>query len=282
MTDTDVPATDLLFVDPATADDTYRVCLWGPPGAGKSVAAASAPTPIVVLTADRPSAYKFARKHHSHTPDTLREVRYRDATTLEAVYRYLQEHPDVRTLVVDPVSHIYDQLVDTAPTVTIKGQQRPDYQKVNKKILGFVQSLRAFNINVVLIAHEKLGDGDDGDGKMYPALGGPSLINKLLAEMDIVARIERLVRTTEDGEEVKWIGQLQPRDNLVCKEATGASLGDRRVADLSRWFEVANEALALDDSDLPFGADPEFATSGDVTDVAAGEDEGQTELPAAA
>jgi hypothetical protein len=79
--------------------------------------------------------------------------------------------------------------------------------------------------------------------------------------MDIVAHIERHVRKDDDdGEEQLWVGQLQPRDNLVCKESTGA-LGDRRVADLSRWFQVASEALAPDETDLPWeeetAAEPE-------------------------
>lgn len=246
----DIPA-GLDFVQPDETDATYRVCLWAAPGQGKSVAAASAPGPILVLSADRPSAYRFARKHHADTE--IREVRYRDASTLDAVYRYLrsEEGTDVRTLVVDPIGNIYDQLVDTAP---LRGDGDVDYQKVNKKLLGFVKELRPFDINVVLVAHEKLNDGKKGDGKLYPALGGPALMNKLLAEMDLVAHVERLVRAGEDGEEqeVRWVGQLQPRDNLVCKESTGA-LGDRRIADLSRWFEVASEALAPDESDLPFG-----------------------------
>ena len=265
---TDVPA--LTFVDPAATEATYRVCLWAAPGQGKSVAAASAPGPILVLSADRPSAYGFARKHHAG--QTIREVRYVDATTLEAVYRYLasDDGKDIRTLVIDPISHVYDQLVDTAPTVMMKGRRAPDYQSVNKKLLGFVQALRSFDINVILVAHEKIGDGDE-DGKLYPALGGPSLINKLLAEMDIVAHIERHVRETEDGEQVQWIGQLQPRDNLVCKESTGA-LGDRRIADLSRWFEVASQALKPDDSDLPFAVSvDELKEQFDAT-----EDDGET------
>lgn len=256
MSDVPVP---LMFVDPDETDDTYRVCLWAAPGQGKSVAAASAPAPILVVSADRPSAYKFARKHHGHTADSLREIRYRDAGTLDSVYAYLRsdEGQDVRTVVIDPVSNVYDQLVDSAPP----GRDGdPNWQAVNKKMLGFVQSLRAFDINVVLVAHEKLNDGKKGDGKLYPALGGPSLINKILAEMDIVAHVERLVRANDDGEEqVQWIGQLQPRDNLVCKEsASGGALGDRRIADLSRWFEVASEALKPDDdeSDLPWAQEP--------------------------
>src|SRR4051794_21471468 len=95
----DIP-TELEFVDPAETDPTYRVVLWAAPGQGKSVAAASAPAPIVVVSADRPSAYRFARKHHAHTADTLREVRYHGPDTLAQVYKYLGEHPEVRTVVV--------------------------------------------------------------------------------------------------------------------------------------------------------------------------------------
>ncbi|HEU4975724.1 MAG TPA: AAA family ATPase [Baekduia sp.] len=254
---TDAPV--LSFVDPAETDDTYRVCLWAAPGQGKSVAAASAPAPILVLSADRPSAYKFARKHHAHTKDSLREVRYVDISTLEAVYRYLDsdQGAEVKTLVIDPVSHVVDALADVAPQSREGG---PDYQWINKKMLGFIKSLRRFDVNVVLVAHEKLNDGKKGDGRLYPAIGGPTLINKLLAEMDIVAHVERVAKPTEDDPAAAvWIGQIQPRDNIVCKDATGA-LGDKRIADLARWFEVASEALRADDDDLPWvepAAEPE-------------------------
>jgi hypothetical protein len=249
---TDVPA-DLVFVDPAETATTWRTCLWAAPGQGKSVALASAPAPILVVSADRPSAYGYARKHHGHTAETLREVRYRDHTTLDAVYRYLQtpQGQEIRTLGIDPVSHIVDQLADVAPPSPKDGGT--DYQWVNKKMLGFVKSLRVFDINVVLVAHEKLNDGKKGDGKLYPALGGATLINKLLAEMDIVAHIERIPAASEESED-RWIGQIQPRDNLVCKDGTNA-LGDRRIADLTRWFALATDGLKPDLSDLPFSED---------------------------
>jgi hypothetical protein len=254
---TDVPDDGLIFVDPAETATTWRTCLWAAPGQGKSVALASAPAPILVVSADRPSAYGYARKHHGHTAETLREVRYRDPGTLEAVYRYLQSErgKEIKTIGIDPVSHVVDQLADIAPASPKDGGT--DYQWVNKKMLGFVKSLRAFDLNVVLVAHEKLNDGKKGDGKLYPALGGATLINKLLAEMDIVAHIERIVRQGEDGEDEKaqWIGQIQPRDNLVCKDGTDA-LGPRRIADLSQWFQLATDSLAPDLSDVPF--DPSF------------------------
>jgi hypothetical protein len=261
MAATDIPAGDLEFVNPDELDPTYRVTLWAAPGQGKSVAAASAPAPMLVVSADRPRAYMRARKIHGHTVDTLREIRYRGPETLDVVYRYLRDNGDVKTVVLDPVSSIVDQLADVAPPSPRDGGT--DYQWVNKKFLGFVKSLRSFDVHVVLIAHEKVNDGRNGDGKMYPALGGMKLINKLLAEMDIVAHIERVPKPSEDDPDAAvWVGQIQPRDNLVTKDGTGA-LGSRRVADLSRWFEVASEATKPDTSDLPWG-EPEADEPDDV------------------
>lgn len=53
--ETDVPDSILEFVNPDATDDTYRAVLWAAAGQGKSVAAASAPGPILVLSADRPT-----------------------------------------------------------------------------------------------------------------------------------------------------------------------------------------------------------------------------------
>lgn len=236
---------DLAFVDPADVDATFRVCLWAAPGQGKSVAAASAPAPILLVSADRPMAYAFARKHHGHTSESLREVRFTGKQTLEDVYRYLhtEDGAEIRTVVLDPFSNVYDVLLDQSP---VNSDGDPDYQGVNKTLLGFVKALRGCDVNVVLVAHERLNDGKRGDGKLYPALGGPALINKVLAELDICARIERR-EPREDGGEPLWVGQLQPVNNLVTKDATGSdALGPVRIADLTRWFELASAALAPD------------------------------------
>jgi len=239
----DVP-TGLAFVNPAETQDTYRTCLWAAPGSGKSVAAASAPAPILVLSADRPSAYKYARKHHAGKE--IREVRYVNSNTLSEVYKYLAAADcDIRTVVIDPVSNIIDRLRDEAP---IAGDG-PDHQWVNRKFLGFVVELRKFDVNVVLVAHEKLNDGKHGDNKLYPSMGGATLINKLLAEMDFVAHIEQHV--PEDGDPT-WVGQVQPRGNLVCKDGTDA-LDARVEANLTWWFDTATAALAVETPDeLPF------------------------------
>lgn len=240
----DVPV--LMFVDAAEASNLYRVVLWAAGGQGKSVMAASAPAPIVVLSADRPGAYRFARKHHAGKD--IREVRFAGADTLSLVYKYLRdEASDVKTLVIDPWGNIYDRLVDIEANG--KDPQVEVYTRVNRKLMAFLKALRDLPIHVVIVAHEKLNDGKSGDGKLYPALGGASLINKVIAEVDIVAHVERVPGETQDKD--RWGAQLQPRGNLVTKDSTGA-LGDRRLGDLAEWFEVATTALTPDTSDVPF------------------------------
>lgn len=138
-----------------------------------------------------------------------------------------------------------------------------DYTWVNDKIMGFITSLRRFDVHLVIVAHEKLNDGKKGDGKLYPRIGGATLISKAMAEMDVVAHIERT--RPDDGVPV-WFAQVQPTDYLVGKDGTNA-LGERRVADLSRWVELMREYTrqpqAASESDLPWTAD----LSGDESPV---------------
>lgn len=264
---TDVPT--ITFVDPSEIQTTYRIGLWAAPGEGKTVAACSAPTPILALNADRPSAFAFARKYHGLSADDLREFRYVDASSLAAVYHYLQhDGRDVATVILDPFSNIYDQLVDTAPK---RKDGEVDWLAVNKKILGFLTSLRRFDVHVVLLAHEKLNDGAKGDGKLYPAFGGPSLINKVLAELDVCARIVPQVVNDERA----WVGYPQPTEGFVGKDGTGA-LGPKRIVNLTRWIELAREATAqpTSEADLPWGgdepsADPPSPSTAEGADPAA-------------
>jgi hypothetical protein len=234
----DVPS--ITFVDPDEAAGRFRVVLWAAPGEGKSVGAASAPGPILVISGDRPGAYRFARRHHNDKD--IREVRFVDSQTLADAYTYLKgDGQDVRTVIVDPFGPIYDKLAEEFPTA--KGET--NWQGLNKKIKGFLFSLRALDVHVVIVAHEKL---NDGEGKLYPQLGGPALINTILAESDIVAHVER--QADREGEPPQYVAQLAPTGSHVCKESTGL-LGARRPLDLSEWFEAATP----DDSDLPWSED---------------------------
>jgi len=287
---TDVPTTELVFVDPQEVVPTWRVGLWAEPGQGKSVAAATAPDPILVVSADRPTAYMYVRKHHRRhwedpatgalvPPGTegavqvpakeILETRFVDWNTMMNVGRYVKEHagkPDaIRTLVIDPLSNIYDWLVERAPKVTRKEEgQQPDYQWVNGQILSFIKALRPYDVNVVLIAHVK--EPKKGSTMIGPNFGGPALSEKITRELDVLAHVElRRMKPADPDDETEeprfmCVGQVQTLDtNYVCKDGTSA-LGAYRVLNLERWFELAAAKLGPDDDgDLPWSDEADAA-----------------------
>jgi hypothetical protein len=274
-------ATELLFVNQDEVQTTYRICLAGEPGDGKTLAAATAPGPLLVLNADRPAAWDVAKRRH---PDKdIRETRYVDHTSLEATYRYLATPggSQVGTVVVDPWSNIYDQLCATAPKKLDNrdGEMKPDYEMVNSKLLGFITALRRFDVHVVIVTHLKENDGKKGDGKTYARFGGMGLIRKAMAEMDVIALIRRT--TPEDGEPV-WFAEVQPTDAWAGKDGTD-TLGARRVADLTRWVELARAAnMTPTASDLPWADDavlPAVSGNPDAPTEAAPQGSGAAVLP---
>jgi hypothetical protein len=245
---------NLTFVDPDEQDNRYRICLWAQAGAGKTVAACSAPGPIVAVSADRPGAYRYARRHHRDK--SIREVRFEGQKTLDHVYLYLKQTPEVKTVVLDPFGGIYDAII---AEIGGSNPQGAHYQKVNKKLLDFLITLRELDLNVVLVAHERVeGDEDSGIQRM-PALGGPKMIEKTLAEMDIVAWCYRVAQ--EDGTD-KFLGQLVNARGRTCKDSTNA-LGRTRELNLGEWIETANQELYGADDPMPWDQDePEQAELG--------------------
>lgn len=263
---------ELSFVDPAEEAGRCRVVLWAPPGFGKSTAAATAPDPILAITCDRPGAWRFARK--TQPGKDIREVRYESLETLRQVLRYLREHPEVETVVIDPWAQILDRVKDEIPR---RADGDYDYQEINKKLVAFVTALRAHDVHVVICAHEKLNDGKKGDGKLYPALGGAGLINRVMAEMDVVASLQP--EYDDDGEITRVIAALRPVGNLVNKEGTGAQLPARMEVDLTAWFDMIAVALKPDESDIPFSEDFDGGEPDpDSEDEAAAEAEQQLDM----
>lgn len=238
--------TALEFVVP-TEIKHFSSILFGPHGSGKTVAAASAPDPIVYLNADRKDGLRFARKHF---PDKdIRELPVTGIDTLYNTVLYVQEHPDVETVVLDSMGKIYDRVLrsiaknDKHPTL-------PEHGDCQTHIKRFVEALIELPVNVVLVAHDMTVEvaGMEQDGTLrreqVPFVGtsNPAMANSLMRDVSIVA----FCGAMGTGDERRWVAQVTESDGRRAKDNTGAiaALGEYPEANLTAWAEAIDAYYA--------------------------------------
>lgn len=246
--ETDIPV--LPFVEEPAAPDTLNVLLYGPPGSGKTTAAATAPGPVMWLNAEGGNALAYARKTARERGTRLLELRLDPKETnvkqmLGEAYLYVKKHPEIRTVVVDTLAKVRESLVQQIGGDTPKIQ---DWGAVAKILKDFVKSFRDLPVNLVLIAHEDVSDDAEAGRIVTPLIGGT--LNQIIpGEVDVVAYC-RAFRTDEG---VRYRGRLVETRGCYAKDRSGG-LGEARDLDLTEWLGAFRHALGTDGDpflDLP-------------------------------
>jgi hypothetical protein len=237
----DVPA-GLMFVEPQAAFKTINVLLYGPGGSGKTIAATSAPGPILVLNAEGPGGLAKARA----LGRDIREVKFTGQSVFRPFCEYIKAGAGgAQTVVIDTVAKMYETILKEL------GGAKPQiqhYGMANTAIKDLVLFLRDQPINVVLVCHEKIDDSGD-DRIVRPLTGGQQLPEILVGEVDVCAYCGE-VQATEDRPK-RWVGQLVQERGRRAKDRSGA-LGSFRDLDLTEWLAVYSAALTPNESDLPW------------------------------
>lgn len=240
----DVP-TPLMFVQAEQAIP-LNICLYGPTGAGKTVAACSAPGPVLVVNSDRPSSLRFARRKFGD--EKIHEVTFTGSQTLEAVTNYVKsEQPDEKTIAVDTFGEIYDQLVREIGGIVPPIQA---YQKVQTLLKDFVRDLRQSGMNVVLVCHEQVDDSEEGGALRRPLAGGQKLPEWIMGQMSIVAYCSATPGEKET-DPIRYVGQLVQAKGRRAKDDSGV-LGAWRELDLNEWLATIDQEYANENADLPW------------------------------
>lgn len=224
----------LKFVEKPPAQSEYRFLLYGSPGSGKTTAALSAPGPILLINADRPTASRAARNHN---PDTLiREVQFDGADTLRDVYLHIKEKKDdTKTVVLDTVGEAYKMLLDKAAG----NAPRPSlaqYGDAQTIIDRWVRAMRDLPVNLVLVAREEIADDDDAGRIIRPETGGKKTPEVLMGQMDVVAYCA-VVRNQENH--AQYVAQLAPGYGRRAKDGSGV-LGETRSTNVGQWISRMN------------------------------------------
>ncbi len=246
----------LTFVEPQAAFTTMNTLLYGPGGSGKTVAATSAPGPILVLNAEGPGGLAKARS----LGRDIREVAFTGQAVLRPFCQYVKAGADdAGTVVIDTVAKMYETIL------TELGGSKPQiqhYGQANKTIKDLVLFLRDQPINVVLVCHEKIDD-QEGDRIVRPLTGGQQLPEILIGEVDVCAYCAELPAMQETPK--RWVGQLEQSKGRRAKDRSGA-LGSYRDLDLTEWLRVYASALTPDTSDVPWTEGDDLPAADDPDD----------------
>jgi hypothetical protein len=246
----------LTFEDP-TPRTELSILLYGPGGIGKTVAATSAPEPILYLNADGPNALRYARiKHYGRD---IRELKVTGRDTIEQAYLYaLDPESGVKSVVWDSLGRIYDLVLadlakdDKHPTL-------PERQDVNTFLERHILALLELPVHTVLVAHDNpvvvAGNEDEGGTyELFPFCGTskPTLAKKIMRPLDIVGYCGR-IEPENDGEKPRFVAQLFFGGGRHGKDRTDV-IGPVADLDLAAWAhlnEVACTQVANDDTDKP-------------------------------
>lgn len=245
----------LSFAEQEAVPTVVNVLLYGPPGAGKTAGACSAPGPILYVNAEGPNALAFGRKVARDRETEIHEVRInpkgggtRQALSEVVAHVKSGAEPRCLTVVVDTVGRIREGLINE---LVQRGSRNTlqQFGQVNEHLATFVQSLRDLPVNLVVLAHESVEDSD-GDRIVRPMIGGQQA-EMIPADVDIVAYCSAL----REGDKVEYVGQFVESKGRRAKDRSGG-LGLYAPIDLSAWFHMFREALGGDPDEPQTALEP--------------------------
>lgn len=238
----------LLFKDDAMAGDVnMNVVLYGPPKTGKTLGAASAPGPVLYLNCDLDDATRLAHKRY---PAKIQEVDL-SGGVLRALYDITTALRDpaspFETVVVDPIGDLYRRLLDESNNNALRATL-PQRGDVSVHIERFCRALCEIDVNVVLVAHELVGEKDEVTGyhERLPFCGtsNPKLAEKLMGMVNVVG-FTGCIEDKDAGNQ--YVAQLYPAGGRRGGDRWNV-LGNVRTLNLTEWHQVIQTAGAVDEA----------------------------------
>lgn len=238
------------FVAASDKKEPIRVLMYGDNGTGKTYSAGTYPKPIF-LSLDP----GFLTLKSLPNSDDIQIVSFPDPAQegLEIpaqiwnVIKWLQtgDH-DRQTIVLDSVTELHRVIMEVvmkkprqrqAPTIP----STDDYIEVNAKVESLLRHLRNLPLNLVLTGHHKVQTDKSGaiigarlnvSEKLSTSIGGM---------MDLVLHTSVHTRDGENGQEVAYVGQTIPVNNIQAKNRDGKM----RAPYSKITFDVINDAYNI-------------------------------------
>ncbi len=228
---TEDPVLKALLDEIAPPDETswLTTCIYGPPGVGKTVLAATAPKPVFL---DIENGYVSVYNHPELAPPHSRRMRFKGIKFTEKLAEKMLEGAFdgmYDTVVIDTFTALQDRALKEFTIAAYKKApnlredaytpEGKDYQRNTEMLKHIVSLFRDANKHVIFLCHDK-EDKDERTGTLFirPQLT-PKLASKLVADCSIVGHMT--LSGGKNGEPVVRHLQVQPSPTIHAKSRIG-------------------------------------------------------------
>lgn len=207
-----------------------KVLIYGEPGAGKTVLAASAPNPLFLDVEHGTSSLL----NHPELRG-VKAIPIKSWSDIEEIFWECKEgNVSQETIVIDSISELQRKALDESliraakidPKVNPNLPQFIHYKENTQVLRRMVIAFRELEKHLVIVAHETI-DKDESDGHMYRRPGvTPKLSDTLVGFMDVTGYLTRDTIEDKDSSEpgaTKVVRKLQvhPTAHTVAKTRIG-------------------------------------------------------------
>lgn len=181
---------------PTAIKKRLKMFVFGPAGVGKTTAAIQFPKPVLVDTEAGAENDQYVKKLNAVGGIYLgpREGATNFETLMELVRDLLSKPHDYRTLVIDPLTVVYNNMLDEQAAIT--GTDYGKHKAIpDRKIKALMVLLTRLDLNVVITSHQKAKwvKGRDSQGRETLAQEGDTFdcMSKLDYMFDLALKIEK-------------------------------------------------------------------------------------------
>tara|TARA_R100000655_G_scaffold71369_3_gene109762 strand:+ start:732 stop:1574 length:843 start_codon:yes stop_codon:yes gene_type:complete len=228
---------------PSDSERRLKLFMYGDAGVGKTTASCQMPAPYIIDSEKGTDNYSELIKQSGGAVFQTTDVE----EVIQEVRSLTIEKHDYKTLVIDPISPLYFDLIERMEE-KVGNEWGKHYSEANKHMKRLVNLIMRLDMNVIITAHAKPEYGDDMKkiGTTFDGWKRLPYIFDLVLQLDKPTPSKRFARVTKtriksfpDGETFEWnFDELSKRYSVKELERNAVALevaSEKQIVDINKF-----------------------------------------------